>query len=155
MLKVRADKLMVIAGVVWLLAGVNVAGLGVRAYLQDWGWMLALLIAGSCVVFVAFHAGVFSSMVDKHAKRIYGYGELRRSVFLFFDAKGYVMMGVMMGGGIALRVSGLVPEWFIAFFYTGIGVALALAGVDFLVRYARASHQWNCPLVPSAWRRAE
>ena len=33
----------------------------------------------------------------------------------------------MMGGGIALRASGVVPEWFIAFFYTGLGAALAVA----------------------------
>ena len=36
------------------------------------------------------------------------------------------MMAIMMGGGIALRASGVVPEWFIAFFYTGLGAALAV-----------------------------
>ena len=40
-------------------------------------------------------------------------------------------MAVMMGGGIWLCASGLAPEVFIAVFYTGLGSALALAGVLF------------------------
>ena len=36
-----------------------------------------------------------------------------------------------MGGGIWLHYSGLVPEVFIAVFYTGLGCALAGAGVLF------------------------
>ena len=44
----------------------------------------------------------------------------------FFDVRGYLIMAVMMGGGIALRSFHLVPGWFIAFFYTGLGIALAL-----------------------------
>ena len=44
-------------------------------------------------------------------------------------------MAVMMGGGIWLRSSGLVPDVFIAVFYTGLGCALALAGVLFWLMF--------------------
>lgn len=44
-------------------------------------------------------------------------------------------MAFMMGGGIWLRSSGLVPNPFIAVFYTGLG--LALAGVMFWILFAR------------------
>lgn len=44
-------------------------------------------------------------------------------------------MAVMMGGGIWLRSSGLVPEVFIAVFYTGLGCALALAGILFWIKF--------------------
>ena len=40
-----------------------------------------------------------------------------------------------MGGGIWLRYLGLVPEVFIAVFYTGLGCALAGAGVLFWVMF--------------------
>lgn len=46
-------------------------------------------------------------------------------------------MTVMMGGGIWLRASGLVPHVFVAVFYTGLGYALALAGVLFWVMFVR------------------
>lgn len=47
----------------------------------------------------------------------------------------------MMGGGIWLRFSGLVPEVFIAVFYTGLGCALAGAGVLFWVLFFKYKEQ--------------
>lgn len=49
-------------------------------------------------------------MSKKHTKRILGYE----------------------GGGIGLRAAGIFPNTFIAFFYTGLGCALASAGILFL-----------------------
>lgn len=46
-------------------------------------------------------------------------------------------MAFMMGGGIGLRYSGLLPEVFIAVFYTGLGCALALAGLLFWLHFFR------------------
>ena len=44
-------------------------------------------------------------------------------------------MACMMGGGIGFRAAGVFPEKFIAFFYSGVGCALALAGVLFIRNY--------------------
>lgn len=41
----------------------------------------------------------------------------------------------MMSGGIGFRAAGIFPEMFIAFFYSGLGFALALAGVIFTRNY--------------------
>jgi hypothetical protein len=38
---------------------------------------------------------------------------------------------------MALRLSHLMPDWTIAFFYSGLGVALFLCGVRFLGVFAR------------------
>ena len=56
-----------------------------------------------------------------------------KPVWHFLDLKAYCIMAVMMGGGIWLRSSGLVPDVFIAVFYTGLSCALALAGVLFWI----------------------
>lgn len=69
--------------------------------------------------------------VKKHTRRIQNYQETYRPVWHFFDLKAYLIMAVMMGGGIWLRYSGLAPDIFIAVFYTGLGCALALAGILF------------------------
>ena len=47
-------------------------------------------------------------------------------------------MAVMMSGGIALRSSGLAPERFIAFFYTGLGASLLLAGLLFGCNFVKS-----------------
>ena len=53
----------------------------------------------------------------------------------FFDLKAFIIMAVMMSGGIWLRVSGWAPDRFIAVFYSGLGVSLVLAGILFGVRF--------------------
>ena len=50
----------------------------------------------------------------------------------FFDKKSYTIMILMMSMGIGFRAGGIFPETFIAFFYTGLGCALALSGILFM-----------------------
>lgn len=90
----------------------------------------------SAVVFSLFGM-MFYKMSMKHTKRISGYTEPTPPFWNFFDIKAYCIMAFMMGGGIWLRCSGLVPDTFIAVFYTGLGIALGLADVLFGVMFAR------------------
>ena len=95
---VRKRTLLCIAGCVWLLAGFNVARLGIISYGRLEGitfWHILL----SIVVFCAFGA-MFFKMSMKHTRRINGYEEEFRPVWHFFDLKAYLIMAFMMGGGI-------------------------------------------------------
>ena len=122
---------MLIAGIVWLIAGFNVARLGVLSYLNiDRKWYMYLL---SVVVFFLFGV-MFLKMSRKHTKRIISY-ENYRPFWHFFDRKAYLIMACMMSGGIGFRAAGIFPEIFIAFFYSGLGLALASAGVIFTGNY--------------------
>ena len=128
---VKNRTLLLIAGIVWLAAGFNVARLGVLSYLEiERRWYLYLL---SVVVFLLFGT-MFFKMSRKHTTRILGY-EDDRPFWHFFDIKAYVMMACMMGGGIGFRAMGIFPDLFVSFFYSGLGCALALAGVLFLKNY--------------------
>lgn len=127
--QVKKRTLLTVAGTVWLIAGFNVARLWVLSY-QKLPRITALHLLLSLLVFCAF-GWMFFRMSGKHTRRIRGYREEYRPIWHFFDGKAYCIMAVMMGGGIWLRSSGLVPDVFIAVFYTGLGCALALAGVLF------------------------
>lgn len=134
--RIKKQPLIAVAGVVWLLAGLNVAILGVRAAIGMRGVAAIILIAlvgGVIAVFSAFHS-LFSKLVKKNAQRIADLEGERHLVFRFFDRKSYIMMMVMMSFGIGMRAAGLFPNWFIAFFYTGLGLALALAGANYIMR---------------------
>ena len=129
---VKKRTLLLIAGVVWLIAGVNVVRLGILSYFeieQQWYWYPL-----SALVFLLFGM-MFFKMSQKHTKRIMGYSEERQPFWRFFDLKAYIIMAVMMGGGIGLRAAGVFPNQFVAFFYTGLGCALALAGVLFIKNF--------------------
>lgn len=136
-MRISTEKLLLVAGLVWIIAGANIAFIGVGTLVRDnvvW-WILV----GTFVVFVPFHAFVFQKLVKKHTERIRGFEEDKKHILHFFDKKGYIIMAIMMGGGIGLRASGILPGWFIAFFYTGLGAALALAGVTFIISYLRGA----------------
>lgn len=59
---------------------------------------------------------------------------------LIWSAAGFNILRIgLMTGGIWLRSSGLAPERFIAFFYTGLGASLLLAGLLFGRNFAKAA----------------
>lgn len=105
MLKVSKRTLLLVAGIVWLIAGGNIAWLGIRSFAQMDQGIWWLLVIGAVVVFTLFHVKVFSKTVGKHAIRIAGYEAERIGIWHFFDAPGYAMMAIMMTGGISLRAS--------------------------------------------------
>lgn len=150
--KVTTEKLLLVAGIVWFIAGANIANIGLTAYRHEWGWLVWTLLVGTLVIFVLFHVKIFTKMVVKHSDRITGYDDEKTHVLKFFDKKGYIMMAIMMGGGIGLRMSGIVPDWFIAFFYTGLGIALCVAGLSFLLRYFRG-RKTSCPALPGTYSK--
>ena len=94
----------------------------------------------SILVFAVFQYFIFGRLVQKHTKRIMGYEETNQFFLKFFDVKSFIIMAIMMTGGIYIRVSKLVPERFIAVFYTGLGASLLLAGILFGINYYRAIH---------------
>jgi small-conductance mechanosensitive channel len=130
------NQLMLIAGLVWCVAGamVCVVGLPLEFTLAP-SHLILLPLAG--VIFLAFYFFVFSRLVQKHTGRIRARAEDRLPFWHFFNASSWLVMAVMMGGGMALRFSHLMPDWMIAFFYSGLGVALFLCGVRFLGVFAR------------------
>ena len=133
---VPTNVLMLIAGLVWCAAGamVGMIGLPLELGLAPSHLILLPLAAG---IFVAFYFLVFSRLVRKHTGRIRARAEDRLPFWHFFNASSWAVMAVMMGGGMALRLSHVMPDWMIAFFYSGLGVALFLCGVRFLGVFAR------------------
>jgi amino acid transporter len=130
------NHLMLIAGLVWCAAGAMVCVIGLPL---EFGLAPSHLILFplAVVIFLVFYFFVFSGLVGKHTERIRGRPEERLPFWHFFNASSWAVMAVMMGGGMALRLSHLMPDWMIAFFYSGLGVALFLCGVRFLGIFAR------------------
>lgn len=126
-MKVKKQYLLLLACLVWTIAGANIVRIGFEAYP---GYISALNIFLSAVVFAVFQFFVFGRLVRKHTKRIIAYEEPQWFI-KFFDLRSFIIMAVMMTGGIWLRASGAAPEVFIAVFYSGLGAALLLAGILF------------------------
>lgn len=134
LLLVRNRTLLLIACLVWLIAGINIVRIGLIAYV---GHVTILNIILSVIIFCLFWFLIFNRLVNKHTLRIASYKTEKQYFWYFFDLKSFIIMAVMMTLGITIRVMNLMPESFIAYFYTGLGTALTLAGIKFGIRYLR------------------
>lgn len=132
---IKRKYLLLIAGVVWSLAGTMVIKTGFPMIPQSEN--IPLTLFGGLIIFLVFYLLIFSKLVYKHEHRIRMYDRERLPFWLFFDIKSYLFVVVMMGGGTLLRKLELIPHWFIAFFYPGLGIALFACGVRFIVRFFR------------------
>ena len=134
--KVRRNTLLLIAALVWSAAGFNILRIGLLAC-PPYRTIVNYLL--SAVVFTVFQIFIFGRLVNKHTARISAYEEELHFFLKFFDVKSFIRMAVMMTGGIWLRSSSVAPDWFISFFYTGLGASLLLAGLLFACNFAKAA----------------
>ena len=131
-MKVKKRTLLLLAALIWGVAGFNILRIGMVSYVGYTGVFNFIL---STVVFLLFQTFVFGPLVRRHTIRILGYPEEKQFFLKFFDCKSFLIMAFMMTFGIGLRASGLAPIRFIAVFYTGLGAALFVAGLLFGKNY--------------------
>ena len=127
---VNRKFLVTAAGAVWIAAGANILRIGLVTWREVPGHAL-FRIAEATAVFVLFFTLVFLRLYRKHTRRIHR-KQAPGCPFSFFDAKGWLVMALMIVLGISVRRFGWLPERFISVFYTGLAAALILTGVLFL-----------------------
>ncbi|NCC10660.1 MAG: hypothetical protein EOM31_09195 [Bacteroidia bacterium] len=130
---VKKEGLLLIAGIVWLTAGVNILRIGILTWISSAQYPLFKLCEAT-LVFLFFFIFIFKRLYDKHTKRIDEKEEGNHCPFAFFDLKSWLVMGFMISLGISVRTFHLLPDTIISFFYTGLSMALMLTGLLF-IRY--------------------
>ena len=128
-MKIKKRNLLLLAASVWMIAGFNILRIGIEtyaAYKSVINFILSLLI------FLFFWFMIFLQ-TDCKAHRPYSELSGRATVFslTFLDLKSFLIMAFMITFGITIRTFHLLPDRFIAVFYTGLGAALFLAGITF------------------------
>lgn len=136
-LKINNRLLLLIASIVWLIAGFSVTRIGVIAYKDNLSIVNVLF---SVLIFCIFWFAIFKNLVTKHTIRIKGYFTEKQYFWNFFDFKSFIIMVFMMTLGISLRAFNLAPTNFIAILYVGIGTALVLASFNFGLNYLNFSN---------------
>ena len=122
-MKVKKQNLLLLAGIVWMIAGFNVLRIGLETYVE--------------YRMIINYAITFHKLTIKHTKRIDEFEEELQLFYKFFDLKSFLIMAFMISFGIIIRKFRLLPDRFIAVFYTGLGAALFMAGVLFTWNYIK------------------
>lgn len=131
-MKVKKHTLLLIASLVWLIAGFNVLNIGIVTYKN---YVTILNIILSLFVFSIFWFMIFKKLVFKHTNRIKEFKEEFQFFLNFFDKKSFIIMASMITLGVLIRTLHLAQDVFIAVFYSGLGSALFLAGILFGYNY--------------------
>ena len=132
LLAVSKRVLLLVAGLVWGFAGLRVFTLGKGDVVLNKGNVF-ISIVFSITIFYIFFNFIFKKIFIKHAKRIINSKLEKQCIFSFFDIKGYIVMGCMMTFGIVIRNLGVLDNTLLGNFYIGLGAALFLAGLTFLI----------------------
>lgn len=136
--------LMVTAGVVWVVAGINILCVG----LPVWNACSQppVLMAGVSLSVFSFFIVIFCRLWIKYIRRILRKPGEYHHPLSFFDRRGWMIMMFMIILGVVIRRFALLPDYFIAPFYVGLSAALLLMGSRFLCYgWSRRALISTCP----------
>ena len=135
---VSKNTLLITAGIIWLTAGINILRIGVECWINDSHYWL-FKACEATLVFLLFFGFIFRKLYRKHTHRI-SQKKKKNCPFSFFDVQGWIVMAFMITIGILSRLFHLLPESFIAVFYTGLSLALIGTGIRFIIYWWKNKH---------------
>jgi hypothetical protein len=133
---VQKRTLLLIAGCAWSIAGGILIS---RSLIHLIGVNHHLFIEiGIGIIFGSlFYLLLFTRISKKHITRINLIEIDNPCFFSFFNFRSYLLMAVMISGGITLRLSGLVNPDIIYTFFLCMGIPLLVSAWRFFYSYAK------------------
>ena len=131
--KTSRRTLLLIAALFWTVAG-GVLLLRGSIYFKEWDEHRWTILSGSIIMGILFYVLVFSKISLKHTNRIISLDPNDLHFFSFFSLKSYFLMAIMIGSGILLRKSGVIPLKYLAIIYITMGIPLFLSAIRFYRR---------------------
>jgi hypothetical protein len=128
--------LLLIAGCAWSLAGGILIARSLM-HLFTFNHFLAMEIGIGIGSGILFYILLFANISKKHIGRINLIKIDNPCFFSFFNFRSYLLMLVMISGGITLRLSGLVNEEIIYTFFLCMGIPLLVSAWRFFYSYAK------------------
>lgn len=132
--RVPKRSLLVIAAMAWIFAAsmLLTRGFLLSGKIRHSHWLSIFL---SITAGVLFYLVLFSKISSGHVNRIISLENERPSVFSFFSLKSYILMTLMISGGIFLRKSGIVFSGTLSIVYITMGVPLFISSLRFFYNW--------------------
>ncbi len=133
---VQKRTLLLIAGCTWTIAGVILIFRSLL-WLIGANHHLTMEIGIGIVLGILFYILLFARISKKHITRITLIRIDNPCFFSFFNFRSYLLMAIMISGGITLRLSGLVNPEIIYTFFLCMGIPLLVSAWRFFYSYAK------------------
>jgi hypothetical protein len=133
---VQKRTLLLIAACAWSIAG-GILIFRSLLYLIGVNHNLSTEILIGIVLGGLFYILLFARISKKHINRITLIKIDNPCFFSFFNFRSYLLMTIMISGGITLRLSGLVNPEIIYTFFLCMGIPLLVSAWRFFYSYAK------------------
>ena len=133
---VKKRTLLLIAGCAWSIAGGILISRSL-SHLISVNHHLAMEIGTGIVFGSLFYLLLFARISKKHINRINLIEIDNPCFFSFFNFRSYLLMAIMISGGITLRLSGLINLEIIYTFFLCMGIPLLVSAWRFFYSYAK------------------
>ena len=133
---VQKRTLLMIAGCAWSIAGGILISRSL-IHLIGVNHLLAMELGIGIVFGSFFYLLLFARISKKHITRINLIEIDNPCFFSFFNFRSYLLMAIMISGGITLRLSGLVNQEIIYTFFLCMGIPLLVSAWRFFYSYAK------------------
>jgi len=127
---VSKKTLLIIAGTFWFIAGVVLMFRGIQAIFQSDSVTVVNVLLTIVGAFL-FYRFVFKRVSAKYITRINEMPDVNYPFYKFLNIKSYIMMFLMIGLGVGLRLSGLVPISVLMYFFPIMGSSLLVSALRF------------------------
>jgi hypothetical protein len=122
--------LFLIAGIVWTIGGLMLMTRGTIGIFAEGKHILIDVIIGFGLG-ILFYIIMFSSISDKHLKRMKGITIEKPCMFSFFNRRSYILMAIMITAGITLRKLDIINHQVLFTFYLMMGLPLFVSAIRF------------------------
>jgi hypothetical protein len=131
---VSRRTLLLIAGCAWSIAG---GILIIRAMIQLFtiNHLLIIDIATGIIIGIGFYFLLFAKISKKHITRITLINVDNPCFFSFFNFRSYIMMAIMITGGITLRKLDIINHEILYTFFLMMGLPLLISAYRFFFSY--------------------
>jgi len=127
--------LLLVAAFVWLFAGSFLAFRGIRSIpAGEWQWWKVVIALAGGLIFFGI---LFLRISTKHIRRITTLEILRPCVFSFFDFRSYLLMGLMIAMGVAVRKLQLLNSVAISYFFITMAIPLVISALRFFLAWKK------------------
>jgi hypothetical protein len=133
--RISKRHLLFVAAIVWLVASGMLFWRGSVYFEPRSGWRLE--IAGAFIGGIFFFRLLFVGISSKHISRIVSLSKNKPYVFSFFSKRSYLLMILMISGGLLLRYSHVAPTYDLSYFYLFMGIPLFLSAIRFFNAWVR------------------
>ena len=136
---VSKRTLLLIAGSVWTIAGGILITRGLIKLVQSNHFLLLEFFLGFFFGIV-FYLALFSRVSSSHIKRIRMLKIEDPCVFSFFNLRSYLLMGIMITGGIVLRKFNFINPDVLYSFFIAMGLPLLISAYRFFYSWTKSKN---------------